>query len=128
MILYKLDDLELIRYEIRSIKRDLADSEKAYKIERFMLKFFNKQLPLIAKKRFQYWNKIEDDLSEIQTDVFERQILRIFDFTAWVESMVLKVPLQEILEARIVKKDDVNGTLNVRHGKTRGNKGTISGN
>ncbi|MBU2554047.1 MAG: hypothetical protein KKF98_06265 [Bacteroidetes bacterium] len=123
MILYKLDDLELIRYEIRSIKRDLTGSEKAYKIERFMLKFFNKQLPLIAKKRFQYWNKIEDDLSEIQADVFERQILRIFDFTAWVESMVLKIPLQEILEARIVKKDDVNGTLNVRHGKTRSTTG-----
>ncbi len=105
MILYKLEDFDLIRYEIRSIKRDITGSEKAYKIERFMLKFLNKQLPVIEKKRNQYWEKIKDELSEIQIDVFERQILRIFDFTAWMESLVRKMPLSEVLEGRLEKKE-----------------------
>ncbi|MDP2722223.1 MAG: hypothetical protein Q8O72_05670 [Bacteroidales bacterium] len=101
MILYKLEDFDLIRYEIRSIKRDLAGSEKAYKIERFMLKFLNKQLPVIVKKRLQYWERIKDELCEIQTDVFEQQILRIFDFTAWMECLILKKPLKDILGNRL---------------------------
>ena len=33
MILYKLEDFDLIKYEIRSMKRDLMDTTKDYKIE-----------------------------------------------------------------------------------------------
>jgi len=39
MILYKLGDFDLIKYEIRSMKRDLMDTAKDYKIERFRFKF-----------------------------------------------------------------------------------------
>lgn len=103
MILYKLGDFDLIRYEIRSIKRDLASSEKDYKIERFMLKFLTKNIPSLAKKRQQYWKNIENELLEIQMDVFEQQILRIFDFTAWVESSIKKIPLSTVLQLKMQK-------------------------
>ncbi|MBP6979069.1 MAG: hypothetical protein PHD61_13105 [Bacteroidales bacterium] len=37
------------------------------------------------------------EFSEIRQDVFEIQILRIFDFTAWIESLISKVPLSDVL-------------------------------
>jgi hypothetical protein len=101
MILYKMSDFDLIKYEIRSMKRDLLDAAKDYKIERFLFRFLSKQLPTIAQKREQLLEKTMKEFTEIHQDVFEKQILRIFDFTAWVESLLRKVPLSEVLQSKI---------------------------
>jgi hypothetical protein len=100
MILYKLGDFDLIKYEIRSMKRDLMDTAKDYKIERFLFKFLSKQMPTVLKKREQLLEKTLKEFTEIHQDVFEKQILRIFDFTAWVEALLRKVPLSEVLQGR----------------------------
>jgi hypothetical protein len=101
IILYKLGDFDLIKYEIRSMKRDLLDAAKDYKIERFLFKFLSKQLPATLQKREQLLEKTMKEFSEIHQDIFEKQILRIYDFTAWVESILRKVPLSEILKIRV---------------------------
>jgi hypothetical protein len=101
IILYRLGDLELIRYEIRSMKRDFIYSGKNYRIEHFLFRFLLKQLPEIPFKRQQFLEKTLKEFSEIQRDVFEIQILRIFDFTAWVESLLRKVSLSEVLGERM---------------------------
>ena len=100
MILYKLGDGELIRYEIRSIRRDLVASEKGYKIEHFMLKFLIKQLPDTKRKREKLYEKYLPALLDLQQDPFEMQLLRIFDFTAWIEAMLKQQPLATILRER----------------------------
>lgn len=101
MILYKLGDFELIKYEIRSMKRDLFDTEKDYKIEKFLFRFLSKRVPTTIKQRQQLLEKTLKEFAEIHQDVFEKQILRIFDFTAWVEALLRKIPLSEILNNRI---------------------------
>jgi hypothetical protein len=100
MILYKLGDFDLIKYEIRSMKRDLLDAAKDYKIESFLFRFLSKQLPATTQKRERLLEKTLKEFTEIHQDVFEKQILRIFDFTAWVESLLRKVPLSDILKGR----------------------------
>jgi hypothetical protein len=102
MILYKLSDFDLIRYEIRSMKRDLKDTAKDYKIENFLFKFLSKQLPVAGQKREQLLERTLKEFNEINQDVFEKQILRIFDFTAWVESLLRKIPLSEVLKTRLI--------------------------
>ena len=97
IILYKLGDFELIRYEIRSMKRDFNYTGKDYKIEKFLFRFLVKELPTLPVKRKQMLDKTLKEFNEIHKDVFEMQILRIFDFTAWVESLIRKVPLGEVL-------------------------------
>jgi hypothetical protein len=97
IILYKLGDIELIRYEIRSMKRDFNYTGKDYKIEKFLFKFLLKEIPTLPTKRKQLLEKTLTEFDEIHKDVFEMQILRIFDFTAWVESLIRKVPLGEVL-------------------------------
>jgi hypothetical protein len=101
MILYKLGDFDLIKYEIRSMKRDLIDTAKDYKIEKFLFRFLNKQIPAVLKQREQLLEKTLKEFAEIHQDVFEKQILRIFDFTAWVESILRKVPLAEVLQIKL---------------------------
>lgn len=101
MILYKLGDFDLIRYEIRSMKRDLMDTAKDYKIESFLFRFLSKEFPAAPLKRQKLLEKTMEELIEIQQDVFEKQILRIFDFTAWVESLLRKMPISEVLSNRM---------------------------
>ncbi len=100
MILYQLSDYELISYECRSLKRELSNEEKGYKIERFLLLFLQKQLPLQQAKRLQLWQKYLPELENIRKDIFEQQVLRIFDFTAWVESLMTGQSLSAILEMK----------------------------
>jgi len=97
IILYRLGDIELIRYEIRSMKRDFNYTGKDYKIEKFLFKFLIKEIPSSQFKRNKLLVKTLNEFEEINKDVFEVQMLHIFDFTAWVEALIRKVPLGEIL-------------------------------
>ena len=97
IILYRLGDVELIRYEIRSMKRDFNYTGKDYKIEKFLFKFLIKEIPSSQYKRRKLLTRVLKEFEEIHKDVFEVQMLRIFDFTAWVESVLRKVPLGDVL-------------------------------
>jgi hypothetical protein len=100
IILYRLGDIELIRYEIRSMKRDFNYTGKDYKIEKFLFKFLIKEIPASQFKRNKLLVKTLKEFEEINKDVFEVQMLNIFDFTAWVEALIRKVPLGEILSRK----------------------------
>ena len=84
------------------MKRGLLDAAKDYKIERFLFRFLSKKLPITIQKREQLLQKTLKEFSEIHQHVFEKQILRIFDFTAWFESLLRKVSLTEILQVRLI--------------------------
>lgn len=101
MILYEKKDFDLIKYETRSIKRDMHVVGKEYKIERSVLSFVNKQnLPISGMKRKAVWEKIREDFEKMHHDVFEQQITRLFDFSAFIESKIRRIPLSEILANR----------------------------
>ena len=70
-------------------------------LKRTILSFVNKpSLPISAMKRKVMWEKIKKDFDLIQHDVYEQQTLRLFDFTAWMESKIRKVSLGEVLGHR----------------------------
>jgi len=65
------------------------------------LKLFNKSLdPISKKERLNLWTKIEPELIELHNNKFELQLLRVFDFTAWIESKIKNIPLSLILEKK----------------------------
>ncbi len=101
MIINELGDFNLISYETRSIKREMKDFDKGYQIEKTMLRFLNKQdIPITNLKRSLLWEKVSVELDQSRHDIFEQQVLRIFDFTAWIESKIRKIPLNEILHSK----------------------------
>ncbi len=104
MILNEMGDFDLISYKTRSIKREMKDIDKGYQIEKVMLGFVNKEdLPMTSKKRNILWEKISVELESFSHDIFEQQVLRLFDFTAWIESKIRKIPLNEVLLSKMGK-------------------------
>lgn len=102
MILYELNEFDYIAFEARSIKREIQNNERIYQIEHLMLKLFNKSLESISKKeRTNLWTKIEPELLELHNNKFELQLLRVFNFTAWIESKIKNIPLSEALKDKI---------------------------
>lgn len=101
MILYELKDFDLIKNETRSIKREMKNDEKGYKIEKRILNFVNKQsLPISVMKRNLLWDHIKEEFTILHQDVYELQTLKLFDFSAWIESKIRRVPLTTILVNR----------------------------
>jgi hypothetical protein len=108
IILYKLGDFDLIKYEIRSMKRDISVTEKGYKIEHFLFRFLTKPQSGGTLNQTKQWEKAKPGIEEMLHDVFEQQILRIFDFTAWIESVLQRIPLSEVLKNRINAQNSHN--------------------
>jgi hypothetical protein len=99
MMLYELKDFDLIKSESRSIRRDMNGLDAGYRIEKCMLSFVNsRNFPVTSASREKLWSKLEPELEKIRNDTYERQVLRIFDFTAWIESKIRKVSLSEIMK------------------------------
>lgn len=103
---YEIKDFELIRHESFSIYRGLSKKkEQSFKTEHIILHFLNKQdLPLLKTEREALWEKISSEIDSLHHDKYENQLLRIFDFTAWIEAKILKEKLSDVLARHAVVK------------------------
>ena len=98
IIKYETGNDDIIIFESRSIKRELLKAGKAYRVEHLILNFLNKPTKyMLPKNREKMWEKMEPEIMDIRSDIYENQLLKYFDLTAWVESTIRKVPLQEVL-------------------------------
>ena len=104
---YETQEFELIRHESRSITRSLSSpKEQTFKTERIILWFLNKRnLPILCKDREAFWEKLSPEVQELYNDKYENQLLRIFDFTAWMESKIRKEKLSDVLGWRMITKE-----------------------
>lgn len=101
IIHYELGNFDVIHFESRSIKRKIPKFEKAYRVEKMMLRFLkNNRKAMRTKDREKRWLKIQPELTDIRNDIFENQLLISFDFTAWIESQVCRIPLPDVLKNR----------------------------
>ncbi len=99
MVLYEQKEFDYMDFEIRSVKREIQNNEKSYQLEQIILKFLSKTPEeLTEQKRLLLWQKLKPQIDEIQNNKFEMQLLHIFNFIAWIESKVFKVPLHKVLK------------------------------
>lgn len=97
---------DYIQSEIRSIKREMSKN-KGYnlKVESFLLKFLNYSFAdTNRKKRAEIWESMAEEVHALYADKYETQILRKFDFVAWVEAKIFEVPLSDILKREHASK------------------------
>jgi hypothetical protein len=94
--------MEYVRTESRSIKREISRDKKAYHSEHLIITLLNINKNELRNSggREKLRLKIEPELTDIRNSVFENQILKFFDFTAWIESKICKTPLSEVLKSR----------------------------
>lgn len=99
---YETSEFELIRHESRSIIRSMPSATKhTFKTERIILWFLNKRnLPILHKQREEFWKKLLPAVNELYNSKYESQLLRLFDFTAWMEAKIRKESLSNILQKR----------------------------
>ena len=99
MVLYEQKEFDYMDFEIRSVKREIQNNEKSYQLEQVILKFLTKTPEeLTEQKRLLLWQKLKPQIDEIQNNKFEMQLLHVFNFIAWIESKVFKVPLHKVLK------------------------------
>lgn len=96
---YETQEHEQIHHESQSILRSLSSGkERTFRTERFVLWFLRRNnLPVMPGERKALWGSVEHTVAELHADVYEQQLLRIFDFTAWVESKILRTPLSTVM-------------------------------
>ena len=95
--IYELGILDEYEFEIRAFKRDLNKNKKAYQVEAFILKFLTSK-KVYFQKREKQRQAIQPIIEAIRQDIYEKQILNLFDFTKWVESKVWDVSFTQLLE------------------------------
>lgn len=101
LILYEMKDFEFIKYESRTLNREIQMAKRSYKIEREIIKFVNKHnLPYLNSKRSQLWSKKEEKFKTISEDIYEKQTLKYFDFLIWIESKIKRVKLSVLLSEK----------------------------
>lgn len=106
MIHYELGDVDYIQSEIRSIKREMSKNKRYnLKVESFLLKFLNYSFAdTNRKRRAEIWESMAEEVHALYADKYETQILRKFDFVAWVEAKIFEVPLSDILKREHASK------------------------
>lgn len=102
LVHFELGNHDYIRHEIRSIKRSLTGNyQKSYLLERIIFQFVQMEsLPFLQKERALLWERINAKFEKIKSDKFEIQLLKIFNFSAWIESKLLKKSFADLLKGR----------------------------
>lgn len=94
--LFDLGDSDLMAYEARKISRRLGNGSQG--VEKFMLRFLNTGIPVMRKQRLALLKKMDNPMQLLKNDRYERQMLTLFDFTAWVKAKLTGESLGEILK------------------------------
>jgi len=90
IIHYELDNSNYLDYTIRSYKRAFKKNGKFLKIEELLLKI----IKLDPKRRSKSQNsfslrKVKIELSEIECNKYEKQILKYYDFGSWIKEQLI---------------------------------------
>lgn len=99
---YELGNYEYIRYETRAFRRHLqSDNKTSYLLEKTIIKFLrNKQVFPVSSRPSNMWKKMSSSFDKIKEDKYEMQLMKLFDFSAWIEAKVKKKPLGKILREK----------------------------
>ena len=100
LVHFELGNYDYIEYETRSIKRGLVSSEsESYLLEKIVFKFVTQAVKAKdTQSKAALWKKIEKDIEAIQHNKYEIQILKIFDFSCWIEAKLCKKSFAVLLK------------------------------
>lgn len=95
----ELGNYDYFENEIKSIKRSSAFEKKQYATEKLLFKFV--QLYPLPKNKLQknkIWAQYLQSILDIREDKYERPLLKVFDFCAWIKSKLTNTPFVTILK------------------------------
>ena len=85
--------------EISSIKRNIHFEKHVYATEKLLFKFVLAfPLPSYEKTRDKLWMQYKKEIQKIEQSKYERQLLKTFDFLAWIESKLTRRSFVDVLK------------------------------
>lgn len=99
---YELGNYEYIRYETRAFRRHLQpDNKRSFLLEKTIIKFLrNGRLFPVSTPPATVWKKMSSSFEKIKEDKYEMQLLKLFDFSAWIEAKLKKKSLGKVLREK----------------------------
>ena len=98
---YELFDMDFVQYEVSAFKRQMSVRDQTFLLEKLIFRFIqDTAVPLSAKECQALWGKLKPSFDKISSDKFEIQLLKIFDFTTWVESKLCRKSFIELLKEK----------------------------
>ena len=95
----ELGNYDFFENEIKSIKRNIQYEKQVYGVEKLVFRFVQDYpLPTYENNRLKLWRQYRKDIATIRQSKYERQLLKTFDFIAWIESKLKRKPFHEILK------------------------------
>lgn len=98
LIQAELGNYDFFTNEINSIKRTIRYEKQIYITEKLLFRFLSAHpLPIYKRDREKLWIQYQKEVIRIREDKYEKRLLKIFDFTAWIESKLTNTPFRDIL-------------------------------
>ena len=87
ILIYEKEDLELLAYETISTQRLFKKKKSLNEVEAMVFRFFNAYIKHPTNK-IELLNKLKKELIKISGEHYANNIFRLFDFNAWVNTML----------------------------------------
>jgi tetratricopeptide (TPR) repeat protein len=99
---YELKTHDFLKYTLRSTYRFLSQRKRVYTVEKTFLEFikneFLKTSP--SKSLVKEFTELKNKLEKITRDPYEQNILRHFDFIAWLDSKISGKKFSAVMEEK----------------------------
>lgn len=102
MLHYKLGNTELIDPIIKNTYRELRRQSRIFNYEKVVLDFIKwNSKPVNRKNGKEHVLELQKKLDALRNDPLERDAMRYFNFSRWIESEIKKVPYRELAEKEL---------------------------
>jgi hypothetical protein len=95
LVYYELGNLDYLAYEVRSVERQLRTRKRLFRSEKALLHFFKRSAKGVRVQDL--LPALHAQLSDLEQDAYEKQLLGAFPFAAWAAAKGQKVPLAQWL-------------------------------
>ena len=94
----ELQHYDLLEYLLKSTYRFLLSRKRVLSFEKLILAFIRRLIAGISKAAVPaLFRRLRTDLVQLQQDPYEARVFEYFDYPAWVESKVERVPFADVV-------------------------------
>jgi len=105
---YELGNFQLLEYLIKSVYRFMAKMQNLSLVEEEVFKFLRKSFYLSARKMQPEFEKLLDNIKQLEKSKFETRAFAYLDIISWLESKVYNKPVYEIIREKYLTSKRLN--------------------
>jgi hypothetical protein len=100
---YELGNKLLISYQIKSVFRFLIKMEELQMVQKEIFSFLRKIPNMVNEQLKNEFISLRNKLTKYQEDTFERRAFLYLDVIAWLDSKILGIPIEVVIQNNIIQ-------------------------